>query len=244
MTGERYVNPVPQYLDDNGAPLPGAKIYFFENGTTTPKETYADVDLTIPNPHPVECDGAGRLTPNVFLQNSSYRVELRDQDDVLIWQKDDVNNIVQNTTTGVLPFPGMVIGFYGTQDQLDVWLSNQWFVMDGNNGTQNTDESYFRGTTNVAGIGLTGGQNLITPTGVVEDHVLTLDEIPPHSHGLDTRDDVDTGGPAATCVTNGGNDRNTALSGGGQAHAHGLTMDQNTNEPKHIQLIWLIFQGT
>jgi len=41
-----------QYFDDAGDPLINGKIYIFESGTTTPKDTYADINLSILNPNP------------------------------------------------------------------------------------------------------------------------------------------------------------------------------------------------
>jgi len=242
MSGERFNSPVIYYTDINGDPLAGGKLYFYENETTTPKETYADVDLTIPNPHPIYLDGAGRLFVDTFFQNSSYRVELRDSSDVIQWTKDDVNNIVTSSSTGNLPFPGMVVGFYGTQAQLDVFLANQWFVMDGNNGTPNTDELFIKATTNIGGVGLTGGSEFITPTGTVENHVLTVDQIPPHNHGIAFVGTTIGGGPADLSVGTGNNATSTST-GGGQAHDHNLTMDQFDNQPSHIQWIWVIYLG-
>ena len=53
------------YFDDAGDPLVSGRIYFYESGTTTPKTTYADVDLSIPNTNPVILTAAGRQ-PNIF----------------------------------------------------------------------------------------------------------------------------------------------------------------------------------
>lgn len=54
-----------QYFDDAGNPLVDGKVYFFDTGTTTPKPTFADAELTIANTHPVILTAAGRQ-PNVF----------------------------------------------------------------------------------------------------------------------------------------------------------------------------------
>jgi len=54
-----------QYLDNAGDPLVSGKIYFYESGTTTFKNTYADINNSIPNTNPVILTAAGRQ-PNVF----------------------------------------------------------------------------------------------------------------------------------------------------------------------------------
>jgi len=61
----RYGDLGTQYFDDSGDPLVSGRIYFYETGTTTPKTTYADVDLSIPNANPVILTAAGRQ-PNIF----------------------------------------------------------------------------------------------------------------------------------------------------------------------------------
>ncbi|MCK5444973.1 MAG: hypothetical protein KAI73_05070 [Rhodospirillaceae bacterium] len=82
----RNVNPRPQLLDSAGDPLISGKMYYFESGTDTPKATFADVNMTIQNTHPVILTGDGRL-PNVFLSGTA-RMKLTDADDVQIWDID------------------------------------------------------------------------------------------------------------------------------------------------------------
>jgi len=48
------------WLNNNGVPLSGGALYFYETGTTTPKNTYSDADETIANTNPVILDAAGR----------------------------------------------------------------------------------------------------------------------------------------------------------------------------------------
>ncbi len=247
---ERYITPVQSYFDDNGDPLAGARLYFYDNNTTNPKNTYSDVDLTTVNPNPVEADGAGRFTADIFLETSSYRVELRDSSDVVIWTKDDVNNVTGATASGATPNAGAVWAFFGTQTQLNVYLADGWFICDGNNGTPNLDESYIKGTTNVAGIGITGGNNLITPTGTVEDHTLTIDQIPAHDHDAEGSPNYTLVGRIVSGVGTPGGQPGTILQfadmaeiGGDQPHNHSLTMDQESNEPQYTQLVWLYYPG-
>ena len=82
----RFANPATQYLDDAGNPLVSGKLYFFESDTDTPKVTYADVNLSIANTHPVILTGSGRV-PNIFFDGTA-RVKLTDSDDVQIFDKD------------------------------------------------------------------------------------------------------------------------------------------------------------
>lgn len=84
----RLDNPVAQYLDASGDPVPGGKLFFFESGTSTDKDTWVDINLTIKNANPVILDGAGRI-PNIFL-SGTYKVILKDANDVQIWERDPV----------------------------------------------------------------------------------------------------------------------------------------------------------
>ncbi|MCG7945866.1 MAG: SGNH/GDSL hydrolase family protein [Candidatus Thiodiazotropha taylori] len=47
-----------KFWDDNGDPLSGGKVYFYEPGTTNPKDTYSDSGTTV-NPNPVILDSRG-----------------------------------------------------------------------------------------------------------------------------------------------------------------------------------------
>lgn len=84
----RNLNPTPQFFDSAGDPLVSGKMYYFESGTDTPKPTFADINLTIPNTHPVVLTADGRL-PNVFFDGPA-RQKLTDSDDVQLWDKDPV----------------------------------------------------------------------------------------------------------------------------------------------------------
>ncbi len=84
----RSVNPRPQFFDSSGDPLVSGLMYFYEPGTTTPKTTYVDVNLSTANSNPVVLSADGRL-PSVFYDGSCRQV-LRDKNGVLIWDVDPV----------------------------------------------------------------------------------------------------------------------------------------------------------
>lgn len=77
-------------FDLNIKSLPGARLYFFRAGSTTPKVTYADKQGTIPNANPVIASPAG-IFPPVFL-DGLYRVELRSSANIVQpgWPIDNV----------------------------------------------------------------------------------------------------------------------------------------------------------
>lgn len=101
---QRFTNPVIKYTTDTLKALPGALLYFYENGTSTPKVVYQDIALTTPHAHPVIADSAGNFPP-IFL-DGTYRVELK--------------NAAGVTQTG---WPVDNIGGEEIQGQLDDWSS-------------------------------------------------------------------------------------------------------------------------
>ncbi|WP_369916545.1 hypothetical protein AB8810_11170 [Xanthomonas sp. NCPPB 3005] len=84
----RFYNPAPVFLDLPGlAPLAGGSLQFFAIGTTTPKGTWSDSDLTTPNTNPVPLDSSGRANVNIWL-DGAYSVVLRAADGTLVWTRD------------------------------------------------------------------------------------------------------------------------------------------------------------
>lgn len=77
-------------IDGAGDPRAGAKLHFYDAGTLTGQDTYSDNDRTTPNTNPVVADASGTFGP-IYLANTSYRVILKDADDVQIWDQDDYN---------------------------------------------------------------------------------------------------------------------------------------------------------
>jgi len=77
-----------QYFDDNGDPLGGGKLNFYETSTTTRKNTYSDYAETTANANPVVLTAAGRQ-PDVFYTGSA-RIVLTDSNDVQIEVRDPV----------------------------------------------------------------------------------------------------------------------------------------------------------
>lgn len=85
----RFVMPFASVFDALGAPMPGARLFFYASGTTTAQATYSNAARTIANPSPVVADAAGRF-PNIWLADSLYKVELQSAAGVVIWTADPV----------------------------------------------------------------------------------------------------------------------------------------------------------
>lgn len=78
----RFVSPHHQVTDSNGDPVSGAKVYFYDTGTSTPKTTYSDSDETTANSNPVIADGNGYL-PAIYFSGTA-RVVFKTSSDVLL----------------------------------------------------------------------------------------------------------------------------------------------------------------
>jgi hypothetical protein len=77
-----------QYFDDAGDPLSSGKIYFYETGTTTLKDTFSDINQTIANTNPVILTAAGRQ-PNIFFSGTAKAI-LVDKNNVQILVRDPI----------------------------------------------------------------------------------------------------------------------------------------------------------
>lgn len=73
-----FTPPFQQTLDANANAVAGARLYFYETGTSTPKPVYADADLSVALPSPVVADSAGRFSPIYLDPSSLYRVVVAD----------------------------------------------------------------------------------------------------------------------------------------------------------------------
>lgn len=87
---------VPTYLNANGKPLSGGKLYTYQAGTSTPFATYTDRSGLVANTNPVILDAAGRAP--IFLSPGAYKFILKDKDDNTIWTQD---NIDASVATGI-----------------------------------------------------------------------------------------------------------------------------------------------
>lgn len=87
----KYLSPWTRvrFLDANGAPLSGGKLYTYLTGTSTPKATYSDSGGTL-NANPVILDAEGYT--DVWLDNDAdYRFRLENSAGVLQWQRDNIS---------------------------------------------------------------------------------------------------------------------------------------------------------
>jgi len=77
------------YLDKNGNPLAGGKIYTYINGTTTPKDTYIDEVESDTNANPVILDARGQADI-WYSETGGYKVAVYDANDNLQYVTDRI----------------------------------------------------------------------------------------------------------------------------------------------------------
>ena len=98
IQGKKY------YPADDGTPLSGGKVYFYEAGSDpeTPKDTYTSSAADTPNSNPVILDAAGRAT--IFFGSGSYKEVVTDSEDNLISTVDGISATGEGNTVEVKTF--------------------------------------------------------------------------------------------------------------------------------------------
>ena len=84
------------------SPSSGAKLFFYATGTSTPASTFSDLAGSIPNANPVIADANG-LFSDIFL-SGTYKVILKDKNDVQIWETDSVNTDTDTDQNLQIPY--------------------------------------------------------------------------------------------------------------------------------------------
>lgn len=80
MAAEFFILP-SRVFDPNGLVAPGAKAYFYEEGTLTLQDVFTSSTLLTPHDNPVVADSGGKL-PDIYLDTTlSYRVIVKSSDD-------------------------------------------------------------------------------------------------------------------------------------------------------------------
>ena len=97
-----FYEPRTQVLDGNGDPYAGARLHFYETGTSTPLDTYSDEALSTANPNPVAADANGRFGA-IFLKPQSYKAVLKDSSGATIWTQDPVNGAMHDLAGDATP---------------------------------------------------------------------------------------------------------------------------------------------
>lgn len=102
--------------DIDGGVIVGAKLYWYTRGTSTPKITYSDRALTVPNTNPVIANAAGRFGP-IWLDDDGGKFILTDADGdptAPLITRDDVCLASSPIMTGTQSFTAAPLGNSGS----------------------------------------------------------------------------------------------------------------------------------
>lgn len=146
------VLPTIQFLDANGDPLAGGKLYTYETGTTTPLATFTDEAGLSPNTNPIILDANGRATIRIT-SGDSYRFRLDDANDVLQFQADDITSV-----SGLISSAGALAAANNLSDLTNVATALVNLGIDPLSVATSTAITNSMGATNITGYSFTPGQ--------------------------------------------------------------------------------------
>lgn len=89
--------PKAKFFGTDGLPLNGGKVYFYDAGTTTPKNTYTNYGGLTANTNPVVLDAYGEA--DIWLSDGLYKVVLKTSADVTLWTVDNVGDLASVAST-------------------------------------------------------------------------------------------------------------------------------------------------
>lgn len=130
-----FLNPLTKFTSDNITALPGARLYFYQNNSSTPKAVYADKNKATSLGVYVEADSAGIFEP-IWL-DGTYRAELKYSPN---W----------NTTPGVTQtgWPVDDVGDIGNFAAFAAWDSTFTYDITTNTFVTGPDGNYYQSIQN------------------------------------------------------------------------------------------------
>lgn len=119
MTTSLMPLPKQHYTGVAGIPLIGGKVYTYEAGTTTPKQTFTDAAGTTPQANPIILNSRGEPASPIYW-DGNYKVEVRDALNNLIYTVDNYNsdpfgisNLVSSSGSSLIGFIQSGVGAVG-----------------------------------------------------------------------------------------------------------------------------------
>ena len=90
-----YLSPIgnQQFVDTNGNPLSGGKLYSYAAGSTSARTTYTDSTGATPQANPIILNSLGRPANPIWLQSGQTKLVLYDSADNLVQTWDNVSGI-------------------------------------------------------------------------------------------------------------------------------------------------------
>jgi hypothetical protein len=80
----------PAFVDSNGNPYSGGKLYFYDANTSDPRTVYKDADATLEWTQPITLDSAGRLESPIFIPTGDFKEVFKNSAGTTIYTFDDL----------------------------------------------------------------------------------------------------------------------------------------------------------
>jgi len=148
MNGSLLPNAKQQFFDANGIPLASGKVYYYIPYTTTPKNTYQDLNLTILNTNPIVLDAAGEC---IAWGAGIYRQQVYDVNGNLIWDQNTLasgtgGEEYQTATQGQILFNLTTVTYIVGSNTLNVYVNGSKQIKSLNyNETSNSSITFISG---------------------------------------------------------------------------------------------------
>jgi len=239
------------FLSSEGIPLVGGKIYTYQAGSSTPIDTYTDVNGTIANTNPIILGTDGRTPNEIWLTYGyTYKFVIKDAADVTIQTLDNLYGILQSAPASAPTIPtGCIILWSGASGS----IPSGYYLCDGNNGTPDLRNRFIVGAGDTYSVNQTGG----SADAIVVTHNHTATSVvtdPGHNH---TFTSYNVGGTASAFAGPSsqrydyGNDPGQPVSGGTNvSNTTGITVattntsagtsGTNANLPPYFALCYIM----
>lgn len=128
MGGQLLQNGKQSFVDANGRPLAGGRVFFFSPGTQTFRDTWQDAALTILNTNPIILDARGEAS---IYGLGAYRQVLRSASGVLIWDQvlPDILSAVDDALDVFFASASKVVDNIAALRALDKTVNKNAFVL-------------------------------------------------------------------------------------------------------------------
>jgi cytoskeletal protein CcmA (bactofilin family) len=192
-----------QYFTNDGEPLSGGKIYFYQGGSfTIQRNTYSDATGNTLNTNPIVLNSAGRANVDVFGEvTGSYNIVLATSDDTILQSWESVslsvlptnlsitgNVSVAGTVTAnafvgnVATISGNVAANYFTGNgalltSITASSANVTFTQQGANAISQTVQSKLYQVVNIADFGASASANAAVNTAAINSAIQAADTI-------------------------------------------------------------------
>ena len=101
MTNTVFAPISTQTIFHSGVVAVGAKAYFYDAGSTTPRSIWTKSDATVAASNPVIADGDGVIPPTWITGTADYRIVIKTSTDVLIRTIEGLKGADSETTAVV-----------------------------------------------------------------------------------------------------------------------------------------------